>query len=171
LAIGIEDIKLNGPDKSFEVLAGGGTVRQHPQNIIFPDPYCKEEIYEVVYYDFPYWIRFAHFINLIFITLLIRSGVEILSALPKLYWHDHATPGTEWIKFTKKVFPPNLEKRVWISLEEEESFSSWIALPGHKNLGMGRHWHFFSIIFWIANGVAYIHAYHLNIVFSIMCIE
>jgi thiosulfate reductase cytochrome b subunit len=44
---------------------------------------------------------------------------------------------------------------MWISLEEEESFSSWIALPGHKNLGMGRHWHFFSIIFWIINGAAY----------------
>ncbi|MGC2573360.1 MAG: cytochrome b/b6 domain-containing protein, partial [Candidatus Nitrosopolaris sp.] len=100
-------------------------------------------------------IRFAHFINLIFITLLIRSGIEILSALPKLYWHDHATPGTEWIKFTKKRFPPDLKNRVWISLEEEESFSSWIALPGHKNLGMGRHWHFFSIIFWIINGAAY----------------
>lgn len=105
--------------------------------------------------DFPFWVRFAHFINLIFITLLIRSGIEILSALPKLYWHDHATPGTEWIKFTKKVLPPDLKKRVWISLEEEESFSSWIALPGHKNLGMGRHWHFFSIIFWIINGAAY----------------
>ena len=109
----------------------------------------------MVYLDFPIWIRFAHFINLIFITLLIRSGIEILSALPKLYWHDHATPGTEWIKFTKKQFPPDLKKRVWISLEEEESFSSWIALPGHKNLGMGRHWHFFSIIFWIINGAAY----------------
>jgi len=61
----------------------------------------------VWYNDFPYWLRFAHFINLIFLTLLIRSGIEILSAMPKLYWHDHATPGTEWIKFTKKVFPPN----------------------------------------------------------------
>ncbi len=40
-------------------------------------------------------------------------------------------------------------------VEEEESFSSWIALPGHKNLGLGRHWHFFSLIFWIANGVVY----------------
>lgn len=87
--------------------------------------------------------------------MLIRSGVEILSSLPKLYWHDNATPGTEWIKFTKKQFPPDFKKRVWISLEEEESFSSWIALPGHRNLGMGRHWHFFSIIFWIANGAAY----------------
>lgn len=106
----------------------------------------------MVYLDFPIWIRFAHFINIIFITLLIRSGIEILSALPKLYWNDHAIPGTEWIKFTKKKMP---QDKLWISLEEEESFSSWIALPGHKNLGLGRHWHFFSIIFWIVNGAAY----------------
>ncbi|MGH9984981.1 MAG: cytochrome b/b6 domain-containing protein, partial [Nitrososphaeraceae archaeon] len=106
----------------------------------------------IEYSDFPFWLRFAHFINVIFITLLIRSGIEILSALPKLYWNDNAKPGTEWIKFTKKRIP---EDRLWISLEEEESFSSWIALPGHKNLGLGRHWHFFSVVFWIANGVAY----------------
>ena len=105
--------------------------------------------------DFPFWLRFAHFINIVFIILLIRSGVEILSALPKLYWNDHARPGTEWIKFTKKKFSPDFKKRTWISLEEEESFSSWIALPGHKNLGIGRHWHFLSIIFWISNGAAY----------------
>ena len=104
----------------------------------------------MVFDDFPFWLRFAHFINLIFIVLLIRSGIEILSALPKLYWHDNATPGKEWIRFTKKKFLPDFKKRVWISLEEEESFPSWLALPGHKNLGIGRHWHFFSIIFWIA---------------------
>jgi hypothetical protein len=52
--------------------------------------------------DFPYWIRFAHFINIIFIPMLIRSCIEILSSLPKLYWKDDAIPGTEWIKFTKK---------------------------------------------------------------------
>ena len=109
----------------------------------------------MVFDDFPFWLRFAHFINLIFIVLLIRSGIEILSALPKLYWHDNATPGKEWIRFTKKKFLPDFKKRVWISLEEEESFPSWLALPGHKNLGIGRHWHFFSIIFWIANGIAY----------------
>jgi len=106
----------------------------------------------MVFDDFPFWLRFAHFINIIFITLLIRSGIEILSALPKLYFNDHAKPGSEWIKFTKKKLPKD---RLWISLDEEESFSSWIALPGHRNLGLGRHWHFFSIIFWIANGAAY----------------
>jgi DMSO/TMAO reductase YedYZ molybdopterin-dependent catalytic subunit/thiosulfate reductase cytochrome b subunit len=102
--------------------------------------------------DFPFWLRFAHFINLIFVTLLIRSGIEILSALPKLYFNDDAKPGSEWIKFTRKKMPKD---KLWTSLDEEESFSSWLALPGHKNLGLGRHWHFFSMIFWFANGVAY----------------
>lgn len=106
----------------------------------------------MVFDDFPFWLRFAHFINIIFIVLLIRSGIEILSALPKLYWNEHARPGTEWLKFTRKKVPKD---RLWISLEEEESFPSWIALPGRKNLGLGRHWHFFSIIFWILNGAAY----------------
>ena len=82
--------------------------------------------------DFPFWIRFAHFINLIFLTLLIRSGIEILNALPKLYFNDDAKPGTEWIKFTRKKMPSD---KLWTSLDEEEAFSSWIALPGHKNLG------------------------------------
>ena len=55
-------------------------------------------------------------------------------------------------KIYKEKMP---QDRLWISFEEEESFSSWVALPGHKNLGLGRHWHFFSIVFWIANGAAY----------------
>ena len=106
----------------------------------------------IEYSDFPFWLRFAHFINVIFITLLMRSGIEILAALPKLYWKDHALPSTEWIKFTKREVPKD---RLWISLEEEESFSPWIALPGRKNLGLGRHWHFFSAIFWGLNGIFY----------------
>lgn len=106
----------------------------------------------MVFDDFPFWLRFAHFINIIFITLLIRSGIEILSAMPKLYWSDHSIPGSEWIRFTRKKIP---QERQWTSIDEEESYSSWIALPGHKNLGLGRHWHFFTIIFWILNGATY----------------
>jgi sulfoxide reductase catalytic subunit YedY len=45
--------------------------------------------------------------------------------------------------------------RLWTSMDEEESYSSVVALPGRSNLGLGRHWHFFSVIFWIVNGAAY----------------
>ncbi len=34
--------------------------------------------------DFPLWLRGLHFCNLLFVTLLVRSGLEILGAHPKL---------------------------------------------------------------------------------------
>ncbi len=49
--------------------------------------------------DFPAWIRITHFINfiinIIFISFLIRSGIEILGTHPKLYWNDDSRPGSE----------------------------------------------------------------------------
>lgn len=102
--------------------------------------------------DFPFWLRISHLINAIFIILLIRSGIEILSAHPKLYTNDKAIDGKEWLKLTKKKMPKD---RLWTSMDEEVPFNSFVALPGHSHLGLGRHWHFFSIIFWVANGVIY----------------
>ena len=54
---------------------------------------------------FPLWIGIAHYINLLFIILLIRSGLQILLDHPRLYWNVGCTPGTEWIRFTP-VKPP-----------------------------------------------------------------
>lgn len=46
--------------------------------------------------DFPFWLRAVHYANLLFLTVLWRSGLEILSAHPKLYWNDDCLPGSEW---------------------------------------------------------------------------
>lgn len=105
--------------------------------------------------DFPIWLRVSHYINLLFIGLLIRSGLQILAAHPRLYWNDNSTPGTEWIKFTKKKVPVKKDV-IYTSLDDEIPASPWLALPGGKNLGIGRHWHFFSVIFWVLNGVVYV---------------
>jgi sulfoxide reductase catalytic subunit YedY len=103
--------------------------------------------------DFPLWLRATHFLNLLFISLLVRSGLEILSAHPKLYWNDDCTPGSEWLRFTRKRLPAH---ELWTSRDEEESFSSWIALPGRKNLGLGRHWHFLADVGWLLTGLLYV---------------
>lgn len=103
--------------------------------------------------DFPAWIRLTHLFNILFLTLLARSGLEILSSLPKLYWNEHCAPGTEWLRLTRKRVPHD---RLWTSLEEEESFPSWLALPGRHHLGLGRHWHFATALGWIATGVVYV---------------
>ncbi|GCE06040.1 hypothetical protein KDAU_33690 [Dictyobacter aurantiacus] len=104
---------------------------------------------------FPLWLRITHYINLLFMGLLIRSGIQILAAHPRLYWNDNSTPGKDWIRFTRKKVPVNKDV-VYTSLDDEVPASPWLALPGGKNLGIGRHWHFFSVIFWVLNGLIYV---------------
>lgn len=104
---------------------------------------------------FPAWLRLSHFINLLFLGLLIRSGIQILAAHPRLYWNDHCTPGSEWIRFTRRKVPVAPDA-VYTSLDDEVPVSPWLALPGGKNLGIGRHWHFFCVLFWVLNGVIYV---------------
>jgi len=100
-----------------------------------------------------HWIGISHYVNLLFVGFLVRSGLEILSAHPKLYWRDDCRPGSEWLRLSRKEMPAD---RLWTSADEETSFSPLIALPGRRNLGMGRHWHFFCVIFWILNGLVYV---------------
>jgi len=103
---------------------------------------------------FPAWLRITHYVNFVFLTLLIRSGIQILSDHPKLYGNDHCTPGTEWLKFSSNKKP---KEGYWTSMDEAVEVSPWIALPGGRhNLGIGRHWHLFSVVFWILNGLIYV---------------
>ncbi|MBV9723297.1 MAG: cytochrome b/b6 domain-containing protein, partial [Mycobacterium sp.] len=102
--------------------------------------------------DYPVWLRIDHWLNVLFVTLIIRSGIEILATHPKLYWNDHSRPGSEWARFTRKVMPTN---KLYDTLDEEEDYSPIISLPGHAQLGIGRHWHFFAVIGWILVGLSY----------------
>ncbi len=103
--------------------------------------------------DFPLWLRGAHYFDLLFLSLSARSGIQILSAHPKLYWNDHCTPGTEWLRLTRRRMP---EREPWTSRDEEESWPSWLALPGGRSLGLGRHWHFLGDLGWLITGLLYV---------------
>jgi hypothetical protein len=35
--------------------------------------------------QFPVWLRVAHWVNVLFLSFLVRSGLEILSTHPILY--------------------------------------------------------------------------------------
>ncbi len=104
---------------------------------------------------FPWWVVITHFLNIFFMVLLFRSGLEVLSAFPKFYWRDDCAPGHEWLRLSKKTFGAD-SRQPWSSLDEEESWSPVVALPGRKQLGLGRHWHFLTIQFWILTGIVYL---------------
>ena len=97
-----------------------------------------------------YFVGVTHFLNVILMVFLVRSGLEILASYPLLYLRDDCKPGTEWLKLSRKEIERD---RTWITLELESDWSPWIALPGRKNLGLGRLWHFVSLGLWFLNGL------------------
>jgi len=107
----------------------------------------------VASFGFPLWLRASHYINILFIGLLIRSGIQIIGAHPRFYWNDGCKPESNWLKFTRKKIPKD---RLWTSMDEEVPVTPLLAQPGGDNLGLGRLWHFFSIIFWILSVVVYV---------------
>ena len=105
-------------------------------------------------HGFPAWLRITHYVNLMFLTLLIRSGLQVLMDHPRLYGNVHCTPGTEWLRLTPVEVPRD---RVWTSKDDSRHISPWIGLPGYRHtVGMARHWHFLSVLFWVGNGLAFV---------------
>jgi DMSO/TMAO reductase YedYZ molybdopterin-dependent catalytic subunit/thiosulfate reductase cytochrome b subunit len=102
---------------------------------------------------FPLWIRLTHFFDILFLTLLLRSGIEIIGAHPMLYWNDECRPGSEWVRFTPKRMPSN---ELWTAEDEKQPYSPLLALPGRDHLGLGRYWHFSALAGWILTGVIYV---------------
>ncbi len=105
-------------------------------------------------FGFPTWLRVTHFVNFLFLVLLIRSGLQILADHPRLYWNVHCTPGSEWLRLTPIEVPKD---RVWTAKEDSRHLSPWIGLPGYRHtVGMARHWHFLSVLFWVGNGFVFV---------------
>ena len=105
-------------------------------------------------YGFPAWLRITHYVNFLFLVLLVRSGLQILVDHPRLYWNVHCTPGTEWLRLTPVEVPKD---RLWTAKDDSRYLSPWIGLPGYRHtIGMARHWHFLSVLFWVGNGVVFV---------------
>jgi thiosulfate reductase cytochrome b subunit len=105
-------------------------------------------------HGFPAWLWITHYVNFFFIVLLIRSGLQILMDHPRLYWNVHCTPDTEWLRLTPIEVPTD---RVWTAKDDARHLSPWIGLPGYRHtVGMARHWHFLSVLFWVVNGLLFV---------------
>ena len=104
--------------------------------------------------DFPFWLRASHLINFFLIGLLLRSGWQIIATHPRLYWRNDCGPGTEWLKFTKRVVPA--EEGAYTAHDDELEPPSWLTLPGKRNPGLGRHWHGLFTVLWVLNGLFYV---------------
>lgn len=105
-------------------------------------------------FGFPLWLIVTHYINFILLVYLVRSGLQILADHPRLYWNVHCTPDSEWLRLTPVKVPRD---RIWTAKDDSRHLSPVIGLPGYRHtIGMARHWHFLSVLFWVVNGAAFI---------------
>jgi methionine sulfoxide reductase catalytic subunit len=104
-------------------------------------------------YGFPVWVRYCHFLNVLFVMLLIRSGLSILADHPRMYFNDHCTPGSEWIKFTPITVP---QDRLWTAKDDARYISPLLGTPGYRHtVGIARAWHFINIHGFIVTGIVF----------------
>jgi methionine sulfoxide reductase catalytic subunit len=105
-------------------------------------------------HGFPLWVRYCHFFNFLFVTMLIRSGLSVLFDHPRLYFNNHCTPGTEWVKFTPLPVPRD---RIWTAKDDARYISPLIATPGYRHtIGIARVWHFANVHGFIITGVVFV---------------
>ncbi|MGH8399443.1 MAG: cytochrome b/b6 domain-containing protein, partial [Gammaproteobacteria bacterium] len=102
-------------------------------------------------HGFPLWLRLSHFLNFFFVMLLIRSGLSILVDHPRLYFNDHCTPGSEWIRFTPLKVPRD---RLWTAKDDARYLSPLVSTPGYRHtIGVARVWHFINVHGFILTGI------------------
>jgi len=95
----------------------------------------------------PAWVRWQHFFNLFFMVFIIRSGLQILSDHPRLYWTRHSTPGKDWFRIQKPVPADPL----WTAKKDSISLPGQVGLPGIRHsIGLARWWHLGVDVLWLS---------------------
>ena len=83
---------------------------------------------------------------------ILRSGLQILSDHPRLYWTRHSTPGKDWFRFQKEV--PT--EGSWTAKQDSVSLPGQIGLPGLRHsIGLARWWHLGVDTLWLLNGLVF----------------
>lgn len=104
-------------------------------------------------HGFPLWVRYCHFFNFLFVTMLVRSGISILMDHPRLYFNDDCTPGSEWIRVTPLKVPRD---RIWTAKDDARYISPLLGTPGYRHtVGIARAWHFINVHGFIVTGMIF----------------
>jgi len=116
--------------------------------------------------------RLTHWLNVLAVSLLLMSGLQIFNAHPALYWGAKSTFADPWLSM-KKVEIGDAPHGIttvggarfdttgvfgWSGKEgmrEQRGFPSWATIPSYRSLTDGRRWHFFFAWLFVINGLVY----------------
>ena len=110
---------------------------------------------------FPWWLRWQHFFNLLFMMFIIRAGLQILADHPRLYLNSGSEPDTEWMRLREPVPSDRRDsddaERIWTAKEDSVALPKHLGLPGFRHsIGLARWWHFSFDLLWLINGALFI---------------
>src|SRR5437870_1948840 len=129
----------------------------------------------VMYYRHRLPVRIMHWINVVCLTVLFMSGLNIFNAHPALNWGKSSYDGTEPLldigarmsgeriigvtKIAGREFDTTNKLGVFYDDSGEASlraFPSWLTVPSSQWLAMARQWHFFFAWLFVINGILYL---------------
>ena len=133
-----------------------------------------------LYYRHSLPVRIMHWINVVALTCLFMSGLQIFNAHPALYWGKSSYTGRPAIVeigakdraeqgamgYTR-IFGHEFDTTGVLGVSRSpdgqlaaKAFPSWITVPDSPWLAMARSWHFFFAWVFVINGLCYL-AYSL----------
>jgi thiosulfate reductase cytochrome b subunit len=121
-------------------------------------------------------VRLTHWINVLTVSLLLMSGLNILNAHPRLYWGSFGADfDTPWLEAT--AMKADTDAPVGVvrfaghqfvttgvfgvtkapdGSPLQQGVTSLITLPSGRNLAVARRWHFFLAWMFVINGAVYL---------------
>lgn len=116
-------------------------------------------------------VRITHWINVLCLSLLLMSGLQIFNAHPALYWGQYGADADKPV-LAMNAFVSHGDKLSGVtklgglsfqttglfgaSSNEVRGFPRWLTLPADRNLAVGRRWHFFLAWLFVTNGLVYL---------------
>jgi len=129
----------------------------------------------VLYYRHRLPVRVMHWINVVCLTILFMSGLNIFNAHPALNWGKSSYNGRaplleigarmqgERIIGVTHIAGREFDTTNILGLHQGtngepqfRAFPSWITVPSTQWLAMARQWHFFFAWLFVINGIAYV---------------
>jgi thiosulfate reductase cytochrome b subunit len=118
-------------------------------------------------------VRVTHWINVLAVSLLLMSGLQIFNAHPALYWGHASTFAEPWLSI-RMVETADGARGIttigdrfaditgflgWTGVEGDrrnQAFPGWATIPSWRDLASGRRWHFFFAWLFVINGAVYL---------------
>jgi thiosulfate reductase cytochrome b subunit len=122
-------------------------------------------------------VRITHWLNVLFLTLLLMSGLRIFNYHPALYWGDYGYRGVPSALSIEAIQDPETDDVIGVTTIAGHhfittgvlgvssgddgqpiaaAFPNWATLPGGPGLALARDWHFAAAWLFVLNASAYL---------------